>query len=278
MNDRPLNCNQAKDWILDGLKGNLSAAEQAALDAHISSCVNCQQDLDHARQVRQWLQTDQTPEPSLRMQTKFYDMLYSLEDVNATEIPKTPASPVTGFKFRITPTIWLQIAATFLLVGSGIITGYWLRSPVHTGQIAQGQIETMAVQIQQMRQMMMLTLLENPSASERLQAVSLSNELDHADQQVIDALLTTLSYDTNVNVRLVTLNALIKYTDSPHVREGLIQSLPYQNSPLVQMALADLMVKLQEKRSIKALRGLLRQKGIRSPAKAKIEQSIMQLS
>ncbi|KAA0992677.1 zf-HC2 domain-containing protein [Dyadobacter aurulentus] len=278
MNARPLDCNQAKDWILDGLKGNLPAAEQAALDAHISSCEQCQKDLDHARQVSQWLQTDPTPEPSLRMQTKFYDMLYSLGEVNSEEIPKTSASPVTKFKFRTNPTVWLQIAATVLLVGCGMITGYWLRSQTPRDQVAQAQIDTMAVQIQQMRQMMMLTLLENPSASERLQAVSLSNELDHADQQVIDALLTTLSYDTNVNVRLVTLNALIKYTDSPYVREGLIQSLPYQNSPLVQMALADLMVKLQEKRSIKALRGLLQQKGIRSPAKAKIEQSIIQLS
>ncbi|MEO6284281.1 MAG: HEAT repeat domain-containing protein [Dyadobacter sp.] len=278
MSDRPINCDQAKDWISDGPKGRLSDAEQAAMDTHMSICTQCRQDLEDTRQLRQWLQTDQAPAPSLRMQTQFYDMLYSLEEVKSEQRPTKSAFPFNAIKFKSNSAVWFQVAATILLVSSGIITGYWLRSQAPSVQFAQKQIDTMAVQIQQMRQMMMLTLLENPSAAERLQAVSLSNELDHPDEQVIDALLTTLSYDTNVNVRLVTLDALLKYTDRPHVREGLIESLAYQDSPVVQMALADLMVKLQEKRSVKALRGLLLQKGIRSPVKAKIEHSIMKLS
>ena len=278
MNDNPINCDQARDWISGGLNVKLPADRQAALDTHIAQCIYCQQDLDHTLQIRQWLRTDQPPEPSLRMQTKFYDMLHSFGETELAETSKTFTKSGTGFQFISKPAVWLQIAATILLLSSGIIAGYWLRSRNSGNEIAQQQIDTMAVQIQEMRQMMMLTLLQNPSASERLQAVSLSNELDHADEQVIEALLTTLNYDTNVNVRLVTLNALIKYTDNPNVRQGLIQSLTHQDSPLVQMALADLMVKLQEKRSVTALRQLLHRKGIRTPVKAKVEQSIIKLS
>ncbi len=60
--------------------------------------------------------------------------------------------------------------------------------------------------------------------------------------------------------RLVTLEALTQYADNATVREGLVKSLASQDSPMVQVALADLMVKMREKRSVKALRTLLQKK------------------
>ncbi len=82
----------------------------------------------------------------------------------------------------------------------------------------------------------------------------------------------------DVNVRLVTLEALAELAHDARVREGLVQSLTKQESPLVQVALADIMVKLQEKRSLKPLRQLLRQDGINDLVKSKIEQTIKELS
>ena len=126
--------------------------------------------------------------------------------------------------------------------------------------------------------MMMLSLLENPAASERLRAVSYTEEINEVDDKVVDALLTTLNNDANVNVRLVTLEALAKLADNVKVREGLVQSITQQESPLVQSALADIMVKLQEKRSVKPLRQLLRDDNLNHLVKGKIEQSIRELS
>ena len=126
--------------------------------------------------------------------------------------------------------------------------------------------------------MMMLSLLENPAASQRLRAVSYTEEISQVDGKVVEALLTTLNNDSNVNVRLVTLEALAKLADHSAVREGLVQSITRQESPLVQSALADVMVKLQEKRSIKPLRQLLRDDRLNYLVKSKIEQSIRDLS
>ena len=81
--------------------------------------------------------------------------------------------------------------------------------------------------------MMMLSLLENPSATERLRAVGYTKNLNDANGRVIDALLTTLNNDPNVNVRLVTLEALAELAHDPRAREGLVQSLTKQESPLV---------------------------------------------
>ena len=129
-----------------------------------------------------------------------------------------------------------------------------------------------------MRQMMLLSLIENPSATERLRAVSYTNEMEQVDSKVIDALLTTLNNDDNVNVRLATLEALAELAQNPHVREGLVHSLTRQESPLVQVALADVMVKLQEKRSIKVFKQLLRKDDLNILVKSKIEQTIKDLS
>lgn len=139
------------------------------------------------------------------------------------------------------------------------------------------QIDSLSAQVSEMKQMMMLSMLENPSASQRIKAVSYSDEIGSANKKVIDALFTTLNEDPNVNVRLITLDALAKFAKDPAVREGLIQSIAEQESPLLQSAIADVMVKLQEKRSIKPLEKLLQKKDINEMVKQKIEQSIQKL-
>jgi HEAT repeat protein len=124
---------------------------------------------------------------------------------------------------------------------------------------------------------MMLALLENPSASERIRGVSYTSEIKHADKEVIDALLATLNNDPNVNVRLSTLDALAHLAGHPEVREGLIQSIAQQDSPLMQSAIADVMLKLQEKRSVKSFRELLKQKDLNPGVRDKIKETITQL-
>jgi hypothetical protein len=77
-----------------------------------------------------------------------------------------------------------------------------------------------------------------------------------------------------VNVRLVTVETLSQLASYASVREGLIQAIPQQESPLVQIALADVMVNLQEKRSVSALQRLLKQENLNASVKDKLEQSV----
>jgi HEAT repeat protein len=123
----------------------------------------------------------------------------------------------------------------------------------------------------------MLALLENPSASERMRGVSYTSEIKHADKEVINALLATLNNDPNVNVRLSTLDALVQLANHPEVREGLIKSIAQQDSPLMQSAIADVMLKLQEKRSVKSFKELLKQKNLDQGVRDKIKETITQL-
>jgi hypothetical protein len=140
------------------------------------------------------------------------------------------------------------------------------------------QLEELTAQVHEMRELMMLSLLQNPSASERMRAVSYTSEIRRVNPKIAEALLATLNSDPNVNVRLTTLEALTHFSRDPVVREGLIASILQQDSPLVQAAMADVMMKLQEKRAIQPFKTLLQQKDLNGMVRSKIEQTITRLT
>jgi HEAT repeat protein len=58
---------------------------------------------------------------------------------------------------------------------------------------------------------------------------------------VLSALLTAVKEDPNVNVRLAAIDALGSVVERPNVQKSLVDSLPRQDSPMVQIALVDLL-------------------------------------
>ncbi|MEM7368766.1 MAG: HEAT repeat domain-containing protein [Bacteroidota bacterium] len=166
--------------------------------------------------------------------------------------------------------IWYSLAAAiaFLLLGIGI--GSWVRPSPATNE----QIASLSGELKEMRELLTLSMLEKNSPSERLKAVYLTQEMPRVSDKVTTALLHTLHQDPNVNVRLVTLEILLEYANDPVVREGLIKAIPFQDSPLVQLAIAEAMVALQEKSSVQALEALLDRDMTPSEVKVELRKSI----
>jgi DNA-binding TFAR19-related protein (PDSD5 family) len=273
-----MNCEQTKDQLVDYLSSQLSASEQAALQAHLTECADCREELQAVQGVWQTLGKVRPPEPSEHIRPDFYAMLATFKE----SVDTAPDYSLKGlwqrwlaFEF---PQPFLRLVYSLCLVGVGVIGGYWLHRQGGTSGADQQQMAVLATQVSEMRQAMMLALIENPSASERLRAVSYTKDLNGADARVVEALLSTLNQDPNVNVRLATLEALTPLGQDPAVRLGLIKALKNQDSPLVQTALADAMVQLQVHRSVKPLRELLKQDNLDQSVKNKIEQSIQTLS
>lgn len=273
-----MNCEHAQEQLVDWFDNQLPTAEREALQKHLSQCLDCQRELDELQQVWQRLGNSPTPQPTEQLRPAFYAMLSEFKQEVATTQPSV--WKILGAKFEQfwKPQMVSRLAYGVLLVGAGLVAGYWFTARQGSEVAYQQQINTLSAEVQEMRQMMLLSLIENPSATERLRAVSYTNEMDQVDNRVVEALLTTLNNDDNVNVRLVTLEALAELAQNPHVREGLVHSLTRQESPLVQVALADVMVKLQEKRSIKVFKQLLRKDDLNTLVKSKIEQTIKDLS
>ncbi|MCE7072795.1 HEAT repeat domain-containing protein [Dyadobacter sp. CY327] len=276
--DKDMRCEHAKDKLEDWLHDDLDKADRQNMERHLAECVHCQEAFTSDKQLWESLGKMKVPEPSEEMRVNFYAML---DNFKATEETSTAFSWQTFIqKLRdfVLPQWSVQVAFSLLLVGLGWVIGHKTSKNNVSASAYQEQIETLATQVEQMKSTMMLALIDNPSATERLRAVSYTSDITHADEKVIDALFSTLNNDANVNVRLVALEALTQFATNSVVREGLVKSLAVQDSPMVQVALADVMVKLQEKGSVKELRKLLDREGLNDLVKNKIEQSIKDLS
>jgi hypothetical protein len=133
-------------------------------------------------------------------------------------------------------------------------------------------------EVRSMRQSLAVSLIDQELASERLQGINMSYTLVNPDQKLLDKLMSTLNTDPSVNVRLAAVDALYLFHNHPGVKEGLIDSLSQQSSPMVQASLIDLMVSIRERRAVDALKSLLDSEGVNPEIKDRAEQGIQQLS
>lgn len=201
------------------------------------------------------------PAPSRFLDDRFRYMLKQESESGARRDWKTFFS-WTNFAPR------LAFAAVALLLG--LMAGYLLNFPSKKDD----HIVQLGKEISDLKEMMMLSLLEKESATDRLKAVNLTQGMDQVSQKVTSALLQTLNSDENPNVRLAALDALRPYSKDSQIREALVRSISNQKSPLVQLALAELMAQLQEKGAIKELRKILQDRETPPDIKRKIQESI----
>jgi hypothetical protein len=266
-----MGCGYDKEQLVHFLGGQLEEHELAAFEAHLALCAECRQELEESRRVWQMMGDLGAPEPSADAQVRFDAMLDAYKGSTGIR-----GSGYRGWLLRWfgpRPVYVIAYSLLLLLVGSGI--GYWVRRPASSD--TEGQLAALNARMGEMQEIVMKSLLENPSASERIRGVSYTSEMRSANKSVIEALLSTLNNDDNINVRLMTLEALTHYAGNPVVREGLVQSILRQESPLVQAALADVMLKLQEKNAVKPFKRLLQQKDLNTLVRGKIEKAIARL-
>nr|NQU90579.1 HEAT repeat domain-containing protein [Bacteroidota bacterium] len=214
----------------------------------------------------------QIPEPSERVKDNFYSLLAREQQKQAAKEKRFSVQTISE---RINPKIWLPrlaYAAVFLLLGYIVGQGFTPNREYRE------DIQAMSLEIQQVREVMMLTLINDPMASERLKAVGTSQYLNNPDDKIITALLNTLNEDPNENVRLAAVDALLQFSGKSEVRQGLIESISIQDSPMMQIALADGMAAINGKEAVPYFRELLQRENLNSTAKTKIEETIQKLS
>jgi hypothetical protein len=272
-----MKCGYDKEQLTRLLHGELSEEEKIGVETHLAQCNECRREWESLRGIWGMLEDVDVPGPSEEAQIRFEAMLDSYKG-------SVRSGNYGGWWSR-----WRElfgghpafaIGYSLLLVAVGLGFGYGLHRsspPVDSGNDKK-ELAALTTQVTEMREMMMKSLLQNPSASERMRGVSYTSEIRTVNKGVIGALLSTLNNDPNTNVRLMTLEALTHYTNDPIVREGLVQAILQQDSPLMQAALADVMLRLQEKRAIHPLKKLLQQKDLNEMVRTRIQETIVRLS
>jgi hypothetical protein len=257
-----MNKNQIADLIAKYNEGLADPSEMQQLESLIESGEVELTSLRELAKFDERIDKVSEPVPSEDLDLKFYGML-SIEKEKSK-------SKKFDFVSWFTSESWIpKLSVSLVLLVLGFVGGSILQKS--TGG---GEVKELAKEVSGLKEMMMISMLEKESATDRLKAVSLSEEIQGPSKKVTEALFKTLNADPSVNVRLAALDALHNYSKSPTVREGLVRSIAQQDSPLVQIALAELMVSLQEKSSVKELKKILEQKATPKEVKQRIQESI----
>jgi Putative zinc-finger len=269
-----MQCHEAEPLLIDYLDGELNAQLQAAVKKHLEICANCKKDVEEYQLLFLAIEENKLEKPGPGLREKFESMLQSELNIHATSaILKAPGQRklVTNNKTRYL----LRVAASIILVAGGILIGTKIKpgaTPKATNEMAELKTE-----IREMKEVMMLNLLEDESASERIKAVSFAEDMENPDHNILEALIHTMNQDKNVNVRLAALYSVAKFSGAQIVRDSMVASLSKQTEPIMQIVLINLLTEKKERRAIGPIREILKNKKTLKPVKDIAEKGLLTL-
>jgi len=212
----------------------------------------------------------EVPEPSADMDRKFQATLEEAKKARFQEGRESVGRRSPFFALR--PSFLPRLAAALSLIVIGWFLGYQV-----TRRPERARLDLLSSEVREMKKTVMLAMLENSSAAERMKAVQFAQDLTGPDESVLVALIRTINDDPDVSVRLMAVNALAHYAADPKVREALIRSIVRQKSPLVQLALADVMLALNEKRAVEPIRRIIASPLVDYSVRSKLEAAVREL-
>ncbi|WP_223789244.1 HEAT repeat domain-containing protein [Marinicella meishanensis] len=259
--------------MMDYLAGHLDDTAMAEFDTMIADNPQLSQELVELQQlmglIEQHNQQD-IPEPSAQMDQNFYAMLH--------EAVRDEVQAGQSIWSRLKQ--WLQlpqirrVSYAFSFLAMGVLLGHYLQL---LNQQASLQDQQLALKDQQIQALTVLSLLDMPSANKRLMAIQLAAMSSQPDDAVVDALLTTLQQDRNVNVRLQALEALRPHANTVAVQSGLVAAMAHQESPMVQVALVRLLRQVKAPGAAAAVEQLLQQENLLEPVRTELNQSLNEM-
>ena len=236
-----MNCEEVKRNFVEYWRGTLAPTELATFETHLASCEQCRSEAEGLKQI--WSTLGEMPEadPTMRSRARFYAMLREME--------RREMERAHRFWWLRHPAFQAAFAILILVLGIGI--GRLTTSGGGSGEVGQLRNE-----VNSMKQLVTLSLLQQQNATDRLRGVSWAYRVE-PDAEVLAALLATVDHDPNVNVRLAAVDAMRNFSDNPVGRRGLIQALNKQESPLVEIAILDQLVEMREKSAKPAIDTLI---------------------
>jgi hypothetical protein len=186
--------------------------------------------------------------PSAGLRDRFYARLNEMQNLRSRPVERGYAWWKPGLQGLIPQA---TVAIAVFLVGT-----YVGRVNIGGHDPAVQEVKRLDTEVQGLRQTVALSLMDRQSANSRLEGISWISRVDRPDGDLVAALMTALNRDPNTNVRLAALDALEKFAGEPAVRKALVEALPRQDSPLVQIALIDALVHMRDGAAAGELRKL----------------------
>ncbi|SFE75643.1 HEAT repeat domain-containing protein [Thermoflexibacter ruber] len=289
-----MNCEEIKIHLIDLIDNNLPTELQKEVEEGLANCPDCQQEYEELKILFQTFQNQPLVPTPKALDDNFYAFLEkekAVERLSKSFMEIISEDTDNGKVDRVDGTSDLQKAKTFTFasvftrkasllriaasIALLIATFFFGRQSV-TEQNSEA-IALLKQEIANTKNLVMLNMLKQASASDRIKAVSYVYEMEDADKETIDALVNVMNYDKSINVRLEAINALYYFGDKKEVRQAMTKSLRLQTEPNLQIALIETLVRLKEKEAVNEIQKLMENKQLPDIVKFKAAEGVGEL-
>jgi len=272
-----MECERAEKLLPDYLHGNLGAEQEDAIETHLESCAKCREEVALWKKLGELPQEQPSPALRVRVQAMVNAFQQAQAETSQRASESSRMSPGwAGWRWFRSPAMAVSFTLALLVVG--FVAGRYTNSGNTSTTRPDAEIAAMQTELSNMRQLVVLSMLQQQSASGRLQGVTWSTQQPQTDPQILSALLHTLRFDSSVDVRLAAIDALSRHGNQPQVREGLADALQMQQSPLVQLALIDLFVDMKDRNVVGQLQKLQQDAGLNPDVRQRAEWALGKLN
>lgn len=248
-----MKCDDVELLLPEYVDGTLTAAETQRVREHLGSCPACAREAEAQRRLGAAFRAVPPLRPTPRLTAVFETWLEAERE--AASLTVNPRLVQRSSWLRIVMGNGASALAACILFAAGLLIGARVladrdgaaRDAVVARELAQVRSEMAA-----MNQAVTWTLLQQQSASERLQTV-LAFEASPAGAPALQELLGVLAFDSSTTVRRSAVEALYRYAGDATVRRAIAHALPRETSPVVQLAMIDLLASTRDPAAASAL-------------------------
>lgn len=251
------------------MDGVLNEKEISEIDTHLRDCESCSEELKQLKILFNAFEKETISKPSDRVRQHFLKAL-ELEKQNDSKVFSLSNS--TSSVKKKWPSISLKIAASIALLVGAFMVGKFLQSQLSNVDLVALETETLKI-----KQTAMLSLIENQSASKRIQGVNLIEEFENPDEAIVEALVNRMLLDENTNVRLTAVEALAAFAKSETVKSAFIKALESEKDPSVQIVIIENLVRIQAKKAAAPMKELMEHEDTQPFIKEEINRVLSQI-
>lgn len=258
-----MDCQSFKKQIFNFIEGELDGIELKEFNVHLNECADCRKELLESQNIWHDVGVLETPDDSQFERFKASVAAYQkgTEEGNLLAQEQVPKRMDFIGLSRFWSSPYLQMAAMLVVFLSGM---FFMRFMGHSdparmsGTTGSAELVSLKNEIEDLREVTVLSLLRQSSSTERLKGINLASakRMGASSSELLDALFQTMQYDSSMSVRIAAIDALSNFADDRRIREKAIQFMQRTDSEIVLLELMKFLALYPDARSIPALEQL----------------------
>ena len=251
-----------KSLMIDHIDGKITGELAKYVELHMDKNPDAKAEYDELKEIMELISKDKEVEVPEASKNAFLQM--AQKEMSRSSVHSRKLASIRY-------SSWFKIAAAVAFVIVGYLGAQWLNRNTKDELIA------LQSELKKTKKYVMISMMKQESASERLKGIFASAEIKNADEDIIDALIMAMNSDININVRIAAAEALSLFSDNEKARLALIASLNQQSFPAVQMKLIDILVNLGDKNALNPMREFSEKEDVLRSVKDEAQMGIFKL-